>query len=131
MTSKLIFGAKNRIFEAKNDFWGPKLKFCMFSFIYVCKMPNQVEKYFFDYKLRYLEIHPKWTIHVGYSWKCVIVICPCKKVYNTILVIYEEKASQKWLGGHIGSKLIFFLFFLVFYVFGSKSVRERGAQRAP
>ena len=50
--------------------------FCMNLFIYVYKMPNPPQNNFSDNKLRYLKIHPKWTIHINYSLKCVLIIQP-------------------------------------------------------
>ena len=67
-------------FWAKNWFWGPKIEI-LHDFIHLYMYGAKFSgKTFFYYNLRYMEIHPKWTIHVGYSWKCVILnsvsLCP-------------------------------------------------------
>ena len=60
------------IFGTKNYFFVPKIEIFNNFIFYVCKVLNPLSKHGVDHKLSYLDIHPKWTIHIGYSWKCVI-----------------------------------------------------------
>ena len=91
---------KHQICWAQNWFLGLKIKFLGQKLIFGAQNLNFAWIHSFMYvkcqiqwkNLRYLEIHPKWTIHVGYSWKCVLTTI---HINITALVVFLHLSYMK------------------------------------